>query len=779
MTSHTLSRKVVQQLTESGEIDILGVLIHVLGDDAWIASRPTPRPVAVNATDAEARPVKQSRSYWKRPRLTSYSQLIESSKRANFPRIQLVDEDVGALWVLSEEQLAGEMGLPLGMKYPVKQLIFWKELRDNAYLRIEPIVKNRSLEELLYDEELDSLVADHAKAIGASKSGLWSLLNQYLYAGGHKRGLLPRYNNSGAPGQQKFPTSPSGRRNTAYLNGESAHQGFLMTELDRQNCYLAWSKFKKPGVSVPAAFVELLRTYYAKSVEWIGPSERKVTLLPADQCPSEGQFEYFGRAGNPMRAPALIGLSSKSFKNNMRGFRGTAQSGVKNAMQIGLIDSTSDDQTLCSESSTLLMLKSTWSTRIMDVRSEYIFGEYTSFDPVSSLTHLRAVEHAATDKVAWAESIGISLSKGEWHDGIFASIRADNGEGKGYLAMSSQMNAGLDLEFTAAWHSRAKNIIESQHLLQHLLVDWRIPGSTMGKMRSRGEKLATDSPFNLRQFQQHRLQGILHRNNVEPATHLLDMEMRRQGVPATRRGVLEYLRETGQVSSAPEDLLALRPSVLPRISAQIRKGGVHLWDPRVKVGERLIPDLVYWDEWLWQQGILTKAGQNPIQAVASMDGACIGVVYLQVGTMWRELKMQTHDPEKRALSLIDWLAISDHDHVRKYLASHQVLESRASIAASIDASANESRGRRSKDKSKEEGKRPKGSLGKRAATVLERETLEAQRLGIGSPRAATPASRPANAPLRVPPPDAAGVDGNSFMDAIRAARAKRGVVDGL
>lgn len=374
MSQPMLSRQLVQQLSASGEVDVLGVLIHVQGDDAWIAKMPELRPDAVqkNETGGQSERV---RMYWQRPRMVSYSQLMESSAREDFPRIQFVAEQACALWTLSEAQFDGTMGLPLGLKLPVKKLSSWRDKRDSSFLLIKPIVENKTLVELLYDTSLDQQIRALAEGTGVSKSWLWSLLNRYMFAGARECGLLPMSFKRGAPGRKRVMTKPCGPGDKAYRMKSSQHRGFVMTERDRINCFLAWTKFKKPGVSVHAAYIQMLRTYYAQAVEYVSPRKRNVTLLPREDYPTEGQFAYHGRMGDPTRAPALIGLSSKSFKNNVVGHRGTAQSGVKDALQVGVIDSTSSDQTLASESSTLLMLAVPRTTRIMDVRTEYILGE--------------------------------------------------------------------------------------------------------------------------------------------------------------------------------------------------------------------------------------------------------------------------------------------------------------------------------------------------------------------------------------------------------------------
>lgn len=717
-------RQVVRQLDADGTITTIGVLILIQGDTAWIAPRPELRASQEDAKNADTQRGKR-RFYWPRARPISYSQLVEGTKSSSFPRFTLTKEELPELWRLSEEQLRGDLPLPVGVAYPARRLTSWVAKRDESLNRIAPIIEGRDLADLLNDDELNERITAHCKETDWRKADCWTYVNRYVYAGADKRGLLPLTVNSGARNKPKFFAVTGGRASKAVANGETEMRAMPMTESDRLNCRLGWNMFKKQGVTEGLAWDQFSRHFYAASEIYLGPGDVKVTLLPAWQRPTQDQFVYHGQANDPSRSSWLFGLSNRSLRNDVSGYRGPADKGLKLLMQVGIIDSTSDDQTLCSEASTLLMLQSPRSTRIVDGLSQYVLGDYMSFESVSYRTHLSAIVHAAEDKVEWGRKRQIEIKKGEWHSGTFASIRADNGEGKSQTVMRALETANVDLEYTPAYVARAKNVCEADHLLIHKLVDWRMPGSTLGKMRDRGQKLDTDSCVNFSTFVRHRVQAILHLNNVADASHLLTIEMRRQGVPATRRGIFEYFRETGQVaSSSILDPLALRPYVLPQIKAQIRQGGIHLWDPRQGGNPSLIPGLVYWSEWLYKTGLLTQASRHPIDVTVSVDGAYIGCVYLKdAAGGFHQLDLQTRDEEKRRLTLLDWLCISDHDAVKRFLAIPARQESRVSLLASIEDSAAAAKALRDKEKTATKGANPKGTRRKNT-----RDEIDAQRM---------------------------------------------------
>lgn len=692
-------RMVITQIDADGTVTILGVRILLEGDVAWVAARPGTAATSGEAGSAKGNDPNESdrgrkHFYWCRAKRMNNSRLLEAASGSDFPRILMTPEELPPLWRLTEPHLQGELSLPLGFNFPVKRLKQWADKRDFTFQKIESLVAGRTLSQLLQDEEMDAKVTAHCLAGGWTKSACWSYLNRFIFAGAHKRGLLPFVWLCGAPGKPKFFAIPTGRPTLASSLGETADKAMPMTERDRLNCRLGWDRFMKDGVTLEEAFDNFSAMFYASSRTYLGPTDVKVDLLPPKQRPTINQFKRHGEAGDPRRASWLLGLSKKSLKNDVAGYRGTASTGIRNALQVGVIDSTSDDVTLCSEASTLLMLSVPRTTRILDVASTYLLGEYTSFEPVSARTHIAAILQAASDKVNWARQYGIDLEPGDWHHGTFASIRGDNGEGKSHEAMGALTGAHVDMEFTRSYLARAKNICELNHLLIHKLVDWRTPGSTMGKMRSRGEKLDTDSCFTFSTFMAHRVKAIMYYNNVADVSNLLTVEMRRRGVPATRKAIFEYMIETGQVASGPADLHSMKPYSLPQINAQIRQSGIHLWDPRDGGNKRLIPDLVYWSEWLFKSGLLTMASRTPKSISVAIDPAFVGSIFVldaNQGGMWHQVDLQTSDEDKKRLTLVDWLCISDHDSVKRFLLGPTRQEYRVNVDASIAHSAEQSK----------------------------------------------------------------------------------------
>jgi hypothetical protein len=192
------------------------------------------------------------------------------------------------------------------------------------------------------------------------------------------------------------------------------------------------------------------------------------------------------------------------------------------------------------------------------------------------------------------------------------------------------------------------------------------------------------------------------------------------------------MQATGQIADAPLDIEKLIPATLPRAYGRITPAGILIWDPRQEVGRRFVPNLKYWSPWLADSGLLNKARFKPSDILVAIDPVHLGRIYVDYEKHWLPVSLQTDDAEKHRLTFVDWLAISDEDDMKLFLAAREVRASRASLAASTKTIEKEGAAR--KKKALENGDvAPKGQT-KRDRTAEEVERLNLQQLGINSSR---------------------------------------------
>jgi hypothetical protein len=221
----------------------------------------------------------------------------------------------------------------------------------------------------------------------------------------------------------------------------------------------------------------------------------------------------------------------------------------------------------------------------------YIFGVHLGFENVASMTALLAILHAAEDKVDFCARYGIHIEPDDWLATTFHRHPVDNGEVKGSDAMAALQEAEAGAQFGPAYVALNKSPLESNHKVTQVRLDHRTPGSTMGRIRERGEPSRAElARLNFHEYMALLIKDILYHNNEE-IIELPTLEMRRAGVEPTRRGVILWMQQNGYVASTPRNLDVLRVRCLPSLRGVIHQDGVHVLDPTTKT-RRLIPNLV-------------------------------------------------------------------------------------------------------------------------------------------------------------------------------------------
>jgi len=123
----------------------------------------------------------------------------------------------------------------------------------------------------------------------------------------------------------------------------------------------------------------------------------------------------------------------------------------------------------------------------------------------------------------------------------FRQIVTDNGEGKGDLVLRTLEDMESGAEFGPAYDAINKSPVESGHRRMQRHVDHLMPASTMGRRPKRGEPDRTVlARLNFFEYMPRLIERVLFHNNVERIV-LPSIEMRRDDVEPTRRGVLEWM----------------------------------------------------------------------------------------------------------------------------------------------------------------------------------------------------------------------------------------------
>lgn len=582
------------------------------------------------------------------------------------PRVQLVDFDPPEHWLWSPEQLAGSISDGSGRRHR-RKLASWVKLAEQSYKLIQPFVEGRTLSDILFDPSRPSFPASRALELNRNcKVAVRRALNAYLLGMGNKRSLLPWYINSGGPGKEKFSKRDTGRPSIAAIKlGTNRSRPTLSSEM-RMALAMGWRRHMKRGVSVAVALERTRIDYMTKSISIDG---KKVNLKPEANDITPGMFRYWGTKDPASLRPKGILAGESIARNELYRRLNSVKGRYETLNGLAYIDSTSTDQTPTSSIHPLKILKSPWRTEVLGAAIDYIFGIYVGFEPVSATTALLAILNAASDKVALCARFGHSIEPRDWLSCTFNTFAADNGEGKGQLAMYTLEQLATTASYGKAYDAINKAQGESGHHQRQKRIDHLIPASTLGRRKQRGEAdRALSAGLKFDDYMHLLIKEVLHHNN-KAHIDVPRLEMYQGLEDRTRRGVVEWLMEHHYLSSSSVDLTVLRATCLPRFMGVMRGNGIHLFVPGTG-SARLIPDLVYLNDYLIEAKKLDIARKRPFRLEVHLDPTNLSEIWANVDG-FKRFDLASNDQDLKEVCLLDWLAITEDNKLAKYLAQRQ------------------------------------------------------------------------------------------------------------
>ncbi|MFZ4288018.1 hypothetical protein [Variovorax sp. HJSM1_2] len=643
--------KVIRCHTDDGYTDV-GRVVHIDGNREIAYFIPCP---------ASRRSSKSHRSWHvpsaRRMRITDLTS-TDHNRELN-GALTLVDFVPPPQWRLTDAQL--EDGVCLnGLVGKRSQMKKWLVDKQEMLRWITPIIDNYSVADLLEFDAFLAAVNQRAKELEhKDASRVRRALLLWLFGCGDPNALLPcKFRRGGTGVLREFKSKP-GRPPKDYLAGRKDTKGYITTQADRANLAKGWRRYMKKGGSVYQAYLFTCAEYWPGPEAVTGENGEQLWLAHPDNRPTENEFRNAAEKRGATRARRL-NIDDQLHDLTERALRGSSKNGVRAIGQLGLIDSTSEDQTPVSSVSPLLVLPSSFRTVVMDVRSEYILGIYSGFENPSTLTSLLAILNAASSKVEFCAKYGITITEEEWFARMPKSIRGDNGELKSELGIETLTVIGTSMEFTASYAAVLKNLIEASHRSIHAQADHQSAASTKGRRRVRGEPDRKKEAC--RTFEQNMyfvIKAILRHNNIVPVPHLITPAMQRDGVKPTRAAIYEWYVKNGFVASAPSDLDSLRTRCLPSLNGVIHREGIRLYNPANPT--ELIDGLIFNSTWLRQSGLCNKsskrAEERRVEIKISPDE--LGHCYFEWGGELRRLENQSLDADTRGLNLLEYLQFAD------------------------------------------------------------------------------------------------------------------------
>jgi len=623
-------------------------------------------------------------------------------KQIDTGELEVISEKLPSELLLTDEELEGKKPDAGLNRLTRRKLKRWKDHRDAELNLIAPILKKHDPQRLFGRNQLANIARSHAQTLvrksraieeGAKSSDsqtvqanpspehqtetlyhtqekdtiakklIQTVLRYYLY-GAIPNALLPRYFLCGGLGSIKFCKTQTGKPPIRGIPRKPR------TEKTYKKMKDFYQSRKGKGETLKATRDAYLLLNCVAAISTPGQTDRSVELIPVEEQPSVGMIRRIADTLGHRNRPSQRNQGDRQYNNSHYKPRGTARTGVHAVGQLGSIDSTSEDHTPVACFSRHLHLPTPWRTPLKDVFSGYIFGVSRSFSHGSTQAALAAVHHAACDKIEWADRIGYKLKKRDWYSTSFRRIAGDNGDLKSERGILVLTAKEYSLEIVRSYTPRLK-AAEAAHRAQHAGADHRLPGSNHGRIRKRGEEIS-EPLLTFDEGWKVCIDWILHYNNVERVPDQLTIDMKKDGVEPTRRGIVEWCLEKGLVSMGSDNLESLQVACMPQMVARAKSDHIQLLDPQYPHENREILKLRYRadfmgsDEWI---RYCNRKGDHKLDI--HVDPHAVGKACVNFNGL-HSLTLIHDDPKRHSMTLFEWLL--DAENTKNDKAIDDVLE---------------------------------------------------------------------------------------------------------
>lgn len=592
-------------------------------------------------------------SYYRRP--YDFSILAVESMLSE-ALAEFVADETPKLWLMSDGQIEARYG-KRGDDGQCVQLV----RRDRDWHVIEGLVKNYTFHELLERGLYRSVIHQRALEVGCRPKSVASALHRYWAGSCNKNALLAKFDRCGGAGKIRKQEKKLGRPNVFVRQHMIDRAGYCLCDDDRSQLAFGWENYVRPGVTVQSAYLRTMEVFYRQPE--VSPSAGVAPLLkePHDR-PTIRQFRYWGSRGDRERSAVRLQMDQGDFERAHRALHGTARDGVDCVGQLAYCDATTNDVHLMSAISRTKVVGTAHRIVIVDTVTGLIAGLNCGFDAPSAQTALSAVANAALDKVDFCARFGIDIVSEEWPAIAFLRYLSDNGELRNQQSIDSIPGIGGTLEFVPVFRPEQKSIVESIHHVLHKKLDHKLPGTTRGQLRKRGQRHPALSAC-LTYFEYMRLliRRILHYNNEERVTQLLTTEMRRDGVVPTRLNIYRWCQQNGYGAAVPPSADMVRAHLLPVLPAVLTGRGIFLLRTDRGAKAEHIKGARFVGSVLKDRGMMELARRNHTRVEVRGDPQDLRRVWLVMDGVHELLNVATDPLAAREWTLKDHLSVQDED----------------------------------------------------------------------------------------------------------------------
>jgi len=360
-----------------------------------------------------------------------------------------------------------------------------RQRRDENYTLIEPIVQAGEAAFISHQRHL--LIEAVVKQTGRSKRLIYDYLRRYWRVGQIKNGLIPRFDQRGLKSDQEIKPEAAkrGRR-----RNQGRHPGMNIDAATKKLLEKGYRRFYVNGQAktLTEAYELTLTTFFC--IDEIVDADGIVQPIvpPKEELPTLEQFKYHCHYPRN-RIEVLNAREGESRTSANYGPKlGSACLMAFGSGSWYLLDSTPADCLLVSSLNRNHILGKPTVYFVKDLFSMIIAGFEASLEEASWLTEVLAIQNALTDKVAFCQKYGLTISPEEWPCHYAPEfLLHDRGEGESHQASNLVNSVGIQVSNTPPFRPDLKGPVELDfHLANHYALH-KLPGGGPPPQK-RGEK---------------------------------------------------------------------------------------------------------------------------------------------------------------------------------------------------------------------------------------------------------------------------------------------------
>jgi len=453
--------------------------------------------------------------------------------------------------------------------------VAYRQIRDQAWKTIQPLVD--SGRDIYLAEKRGIAVTAAALRTGRSRTTIFGYLRRYWQGGQTPNALLPHYAFCGAAGQPRGITEFKRGRPSSLERATQTRMGINVDDRIRDCFRIGVRLFyeTRHTRSLKEAYQLTLEKFFHRGYEWRNGIAIPI-LPPGEDLPSYWQFRSWYYKERDLTHSLIARKGQRRFSTEHRALLGDSTQMALGPGSVYQIDATIGDIYLVSSLNPQRIIGRPIIYLVVDVFSRLIVGLSASLEGPSWLGAMLALENATTDKVAFCQQYGISITSDEWPShSLPEMLLADRGELEGYNADNLVNALNIRVANTAPYRADMKGIIEQYFRLNNQQVIDPIPGA-VDHERGYGEAdYRLDACLNMREFTYLMIRGaLLHNHNhwIEdyPADHAMIVdELAPYPLDIWNWGITN---RSGHLRTLPAHMVRL--NLLPQAQASITKRGI-------------------------------------------------------------------------------------------------------------------------------------------------------------------------------------------------------------